>query len=128
LLVERINVYADSYALGLFSFDGIIEFKTYHGSHEKFNLNESSQIVTYETPQPPFHLDTPDYSYEENRHSLMPDSRHTLLWNPDVRSEGNTSVKLPFDTSDLTGEFKVTVEGKTKEGKNIFANSFFKVE
>jgi len=57
----------------------------------------------------------------------MPDSRHTLLWNPDIRTDGKATLRLPFDTSDLTGEFQATVEGITKEGQFLFATMFFKV-
>ena len=124
-LVESIRIYTDSYVLGTFLCDGIIEFKTYREPHR--NLNKSSQIIKYETPQAPCRFETPDYSKEENRQSLMPDSRHTLLWDPGVRYDGETLIRVPFDTSDLTGEFQATVEGITKDGRIIFATSIFKV-
>jgi len=128
LLVERINIYDDSYVLGTFLFDGIIEFITYRRLHQNLSLNKSSQIISYESPQLPYRSDTPDYSKEKNRQSLIPDGRHTLVWNPDVHSGGQTSVCLPFDTSDLTGEFQATVEGITEDGEIIFATTYFKVE
>jgi len=92
------------------------------------HLNSSSQILSYEGPQLPYRFATPDYSKEKNRQSRIPDGRHTLLWNPDVRTDGKTSIRLPFDTSDLTGDFQATVEGITNNGEIIFATSFFKVE
>ena len=127
-LVERINIYDNSYVLGSFLFDGIIELKTYRGLHQNLNLNTSSKIIQYETPQAPYRFETPDYSNEKNRHSIMPDSRHTLLWNPDLRSDGQDTIRVPFDTSDLTGEFQATVEGITKDGKIVYATATFKVE
>ena len=128
LTVERINTYYGPYTLGGYIFDGIIELMTYRRLHENLNLNRSSQIITYEGPQLPYRLNTPDYSEDKNRRSRMPDGRHTLLWNPDVWTDGKTSIRLPFDTSDLTGEFQATVEGITNDGKFISATSFFKVE
>jgi len=128
LLVESITVYTDSYVFGSFLFDGIIELKTYRGFHPDRMLNKSSQILPYESPQKPGPFETPDYSNETNRQSLMPDSRHTLLWNPDIPVEGKTSIRLPFDTSDLTGEFQATVEGITADGKRMVATAVFKVE
>ena len=128
LTVERINIYYGPCTLGGYIFDGIIELITYRRLHADLKLTKSSQITTYEGPQLPYRLNTPNYSEEKNRRSRMPDGRHTLLWKPDVRTDGKTSIRLPFDTSDLTGEFKATVEGITKDGQFIFATAMFKVE
>jgi len=128
LSVEHINIYYGPYSLGGYWFDGIVEMTTYRRLHADLNLNRATQIITYQGPQLPYRLDTPGYSNEKNRQNRMPDSRHTLLWNPEVRTDGQTSIHLPFDTSDLTGEFQATVEGVTNDGKIIFATAFFKVE
>jgi hypothetical protein len=76
----------------------------------------------------PYRFQTPDYSEENSRQSRMPDARHTLLWSPNINTDGETTVIIPFNTSDLTGEFQATVEGITKDGKFIFATVFFRVE
>ena len=128
LTVERINIYYGPCVLGGYMFDGIVEMTTYRRLHQDLHLSKSSQILTYEGPQLPYRLDTPDYSEEKNRRSRMPDGRHTLLWNPDVCPDGKTSIRLPFDTSDLTGEFQATVEGVTEDGQFIYTTAVFKVE
>jgi len=127
LAVEHINIYYGPFMFGGQQFNGIVELFTYRRLYQDLNLNRSSQILAYEGPQLPYRFDAPNYSDEINRNRLMPDARHTLLWNPNVITDGKTSIRLPFDTSDLTGEFKVTVEGITKEGEIIFATAFFKV-
>jgi len=128
LAVERINIYYGPCFMGGYRFDGIVELITYRRLHQDLTLNKSTQIISYEGPQSYQRFDTPDYSDENNRKSPKPDARHTLLWNPDVRTDGKTFIRLPFDTSDLTGEFQATVEGVTKDGKIIFITSVFKVE
>ena len=128
LVVERINIYYGPCNVGGYLFDGIIELTTYRRIHQELNPGKSTQISSYDGPQLYKRFDTPDYSNDQNRQRRMPDSRQTLLWNPDVRTEGKTSIRFPFDTSDLTGEFQATVEGITKDGKFIFATSIFKVE
>jgi len=127
LTVEKINIYFGPCMLGGFQFDGIVELLTYRRIHQDLNLSRSSQVLTYEAPQLPYRMDHPDYSKEKNRQSRMPDGRHTLLWNSDVQTDGKTSIRLPFDTSDLTGEFQATVEGVTKNGEFFFATSVFEV-
>ena len=128
LSVEQINIYYGPHIMGGYQFDGIVELITYRRLHTDLSLNRSTQILTYEGPQLPYRLDTPNYSEEKNRDSRMPDTRHTLLWNPDIRTNGKTSISLSFDTSDLTGEFQATVEGITKDGEVIFATVFFRVD
>ena len=128
LLVERINIYYGPIIMGNFLFSGIVELMTYRRLHADLNLNKSTQIISYEGQQLPQRWDTPGYLKDENRQSRIPDSRHTLLWNPDVKTDGKTSIRLSFDTSDLTGEFQATVEGITNDGQIIFATSVFKVE
>lgn len=126
--VERINIYYGPIVLGGYTFDGIVELTTYRHLHQDLQLNGSLQILTYEAPQLPYRLDTPDYSMGKNRQSRIPDGRHTLLWNPNVQTDGKTSIRLPFDTSDLTGEFQATMEGVTKDGEMIYTTSFFTVD
>jgi len=127
-IVESINIYYGPFVMGGFLFDGIVELTTYRRLHQDLNLGRSSQVISYEGPQLPYRLDTPDYSEVKNRQNRIPDGRHTLLWNPDVRTDGKTSIRLPFDTSDLTGDFQATLEGITKDGQIVFATADFKVE
>ena len=128
LTVEQINIYYGPCILGVFQFDGIVELITYRRLHADLNLNRSTQVISYEGPQLPYRLHIPDYSKEENPENRLPDGRHTLLWNPVVETNGKSSIRLPFDTSDLTGEFQATIEGITKDGKFIFATAGFQVE
>ena len=128
LSVERINVYSGPYIMGGHIIDGIIELSTYRRNHSDITLDKSTQILTYEGTQLHRTFYTPDYSQEKNRQNRLPDNRHTLLWIPNVQTDGKSSIRLPFDTSDFKGEFQVTVEGLDKDGNAIFAKSFFKVE
>jgi hypothetical protein len=69
----------------------------------------------------------PDCSSESAKNSMKPDFRHTLYWNPFIESTTNQPVNLSFYTSDLSGKFKVTVEGITTDGKMIQGVSYFQV-
>jgi len=128
LTVEQINIYYGPYKLGSSRFDGIVELITYRRLHADLNLNRSTQVISYEGPQLPYRLNIPDDSNGEHIQNRTPDGRHTLLWTPDVKTNGKTSIRLPFSTSDLTGAFQATVEGITKDGEFIFATAGFHVE
>jgi len=128
LLIERINIYNHLLYFGGSLFEGIVELKTYRSNSQDFNYDKSIQTFRYESPQSFEKIPYPDYSMEENRNSRLPDTRHTLLWKPDVKTDGQSTVALSFSTSDLSGEYQVKAEGLTKEGKAIYANTSFKVE
>lgn len=50
-----------------------------------------------------------------------PDFRHTLLWIPTLQSNGQKEMTIPFYTSDLPGEYTITVEGVGKNGTIVNA-------
>ena len=126
LTVKQINIYFGPNKLGSFHFDGIVELITYRRLHADLNFNRSTQVTTYEGPQLHSRFNTSGSSKEgENR---LPDACHTLLWNPDVKTGGKTSIRLLFDTSDLTGDFQATIEGITKDGEFIHSAVLFRVE
>ena len=128
LLVERINIYAGEYIFSGMKFDGIVEFLTYERNYSSLSTNQSTQIMNYAGTQAPRRLYAPDYSSETKRQSRLPDYRHTLLWEPMLQTKGQSTLEVPFYTSDFAGEFLVTVEGLTKEGKIISGTASFEVK
>ena len=127
LLVERINIYKEEFIYGGRKFDGIVEFLTYDRNYPTLSTAQSTQIVNYAGTQAPLKLYTPDYSDDINRKSRLPDFRHTLLWEPMLQTKGKSTIEVPFYTSDFSGEFLVTVEGLTKDGKIVSASTSFTV-
>ncbi len=127
LLVYKIDVYTGKYVFGSQFFDGIIFFTTYNKDYPTLKVDESTQFFDYEGTQPRRHFYAPDYSNETNRNKRIPDYRHTLLWAPEIQTENKSSLDIPFSTSDLTGEFQVTVEGITKDGKVLRGMYIFEV-
>ena len=70
----------------------------------------------------------PAYRTEAEKRSPVPDFRHTLLWRPDIRTAGESSISIPFTTSDLTGDFTITIEGLTQTGEALYATEQFQVK
>jgi len=127
LLVERINIYTDVFIYGGMKFGGIVEFLTYKRNHPSLPANQSTQVISYAGTQTARRPYTPDYSNDKKRQSRLPDTRHTLLWEPVLQTRGKSTLEVPFYTSDFAGAFWVTVEGLTKEGKIIFGTARFEV-
>ena len=128
MYIQKINVYDRRYLFGSDDLESIISFITHEGNLPFFQLTEGSQLFNYDCPQLPLPFKNPDYSIAEIRDSKNPDFRHTLYWNPFGEFTHGPSADLSFYTSDLCGEFKVTVEGITADGKMIGGVSYFRVD
>jgi hypothetical protein len=127
LYIKEINVYDGRYFFGGEYQECIVSFITYEGDLPFFQLSEGSQLFDFDCPQLPPAFEIPDYSSEEIKNSRKPDFRHTLYWNPFVEFKPDLPAIHSFYTSDLSGEFKITVEGITKDGKMIQSVSYFNV-
>ena len=121
LLVEKIDIYMKEYLFGGVKYDGVIAFTTYKRDYPDLSLDNTYRIFDYAGTQANY---TPLFTGNKRQ----PDFRHTLLWNPSVQTAGNSSLQIPFHTSDYTGDFTVTVEGITKDGTPVYATISFIVE
>ena len=128
LLIYKIEVYKEKFVFGNKRFDGMVLITTYNHDYPGLVLDEKTQIFDYEGTQVHRYFYSPSYVENTSTDSNIPDYRHTLLWMPEVEHNGQNSLTVPFSTSDLTGDYQVTVEGFTKDGKIIRGTSFFKVE
>jgi hypothetical protein len=128
LLVRKIDIYRGIYFFGGQYFDGIVFFATYNHSYPGWKSGETAQIADYEGTQALRFFRYPSYESEADRKSPVPDFRHTLLWMPEVEHGGNSSVAIPFTTSDYTGEFQITLEGLTSDGEPVFGTASFEVK
>ena len=70
----------------------------------------------------------PNYDYSSPEHS-SPDYRSTLYWNPNVSIDSSGSpAEVSFHTSDLTGTYRVVVEGVNGNGEPVRSVTFIKVD
>lgn len=70
---------------------------------------------------------SPNYAVSDSLHH-MPDHRSTLAWVPFVRTDTNGQAKILFWTGDLTGSFRVRLEGLLPDGTPVVVEEFFRVE
>ena len=127
-LVERIDVYRDRYAFGGQQFEGIVAFYTHRHNYPTLKLDKRTQLFDFAGTQPHRRFYAPDYADTSARESRLPDYRHTLLWLPEVETNGSAEVTLPFSTSDLPGRYRVSVEGITREGQRLSGYIYLLVE
>ncbi len=128
LKVERINIYRGQFVFGSQLFDGVISFLTYKNDYPGLKVDNRTQFFDYEGTQAKRYFYAPDYSLPAPVYERLPDYRHTLLWEPEIRIGENRSIAVPFATSDLSGEYKIVVEGLTKDGKPVAASGIIRVQ
>lgn len=68
----------------------------------------------------------PQYEADESEYQA-PDLRSTIYWNPVVRTDKNGKAKLRFFNSDLRGEYQITLEGISLDGKLGRATEIYEV-
>lgn len=127
-LIKRIDVYLDRFVFGGFIAEGIVSLTTYKNDYPGLKIDERAQINDYEGTQAHRVFYMPVYDKQEFKMRRLPDYRHTLLWEPNLQTENKTSLVVPFYTSDLTGDYTVTVEGLTTDGRPVRATTTIKVE
>lgn len=121
LLLKKIDVYLGHYIFGGQRFDGILSFSTYKGDYQGIKLDPATQLFDKGSTQATRYFYTPVYEEEQVKTSGKPDFRHTLLWIPTLQNKGQEEMTIPFYTSDLPGEYTITVEGIGRNGTIVNA-------
>jgi len=117
LKVRKIEVVTRRYYYGPLVLDGIVNFITYKGNLEEFEMDPRSAIVDFDGIQLQREFYMPAYDTEEQRKSRLADFRNLLYWNPDVITNKNGETQLQFYTSDMKGKYIGVIEGITTDGK-----------
>ena len=128
-LLKRVDVYRGRFFFAGHVFEGIGSFISVDNNAPGLRSGSFLQLEDYEGTQPGYRFYAPSYQgdhspYERRR---IPDYRHTLLWNPDVQTNGQHTIAIPFSTSDITGNYRLVVEGITSDGQPLRGVARFQV-
>ncbi|MCC6289758.1 MAG: hypothetical protein IT249_17920 [Chitinophagaceae bacterium] len=117
LKVRKIEVVTRRYYYGPLVLDGIVNFITYKGNLEEYEMDPRSVILDFEGVQLQREFYMPFYDTEAQRKSRLADFRNLLYWNPNVVTNKNGETQLQFYTSDMKGKYIGVIEGITPDGK-----------
>ncbi len=126
--VDAIWVINKKITLGAKDFKGVIAIET-----KKQDINFTA-VIPYlnafpiEKPALPKKYFRQVYN-EENREKTkrIPDYRIQLMWQPRIYIK-EKEIKIPVYTSDVTGIYKIQIEGFSESGKPISATGYFEVK
>ena len=119
LLVERIDIYPDSYFVGIRGFYGIVNFVTYKGTLPSMVFEDNVRIVDFQGTSYPLAYTC------EGVGADYPDYRQTILWHPLLTLGPGESVTLDYKAPAYGGAFEAVAEGLTASGAPASASARF---
>ena len=114
--VESINISRNQHFYGTKAFQGVVDVSTFKSNFYENYYSEN--MLSQKLFKPNESKNYYQQSYEESlkqQHKRLPDFRYQLIWLPTVRML-NKEKNIRFYSSDITGEFEVSLEGFTKSG------------
>jgi hypothetical protein len=121
LLVREVDIYTDSYFMGVRSFSGIVNFVTYKGTLPSMQFADNVRIVDFQGCSLPLAYTCAGVGPE------YPDYRQTLYWHPMLTLAPGESISLECKTPAYSGRFEVVAEGLTAAGEAVSARAMLNV-
>ena len=128
--VEEISVFRDKFIFGPEIYEGALVLKTKDGNgYEAFQRYNSISAVELLRPQPDKKYFVQRYDIINANESVLklPDDRLQLLWVPDLKI-AKSDFEIDFFTSDVSGEFEISLEGVTEKNQPVSIRKSFRVE
>ncbi|WP_026839687.1 hypothetical protein [Gillisia sp. JM1] len=128
LKIDEVELVRDKYFYGSKIFTGIIAIQT---KDNDFLEGFTGDFITKESmiiPQLEKFYFKPDYSQNKPNSNRIPDFRLQLLWEPNFDYSEVTNGEVLFYTSDVPGEYEISIEGFTANGAPVSLIKSFKVK
>lgn len=125
--IKKIHVLREKYFLGPQVYKGIISFETIGGDF--FDVMKKDYISDIEMvrPQQGKRYFNPSYLNLDSSKDRVPDFRLQLLWNPNLSLDSRTT-NVAFYTSDVPGEYEISIEGFTEDGTAVSLKEIIMVQ
>ncbi|CAM4371316.1 hypothetical protein [Flavobacterium terrigena] len=121
----KINFVNKGYLYNKYLFNGVVNLTT-----KDFNYVpkvEDDYIIMKKLERPELNKRYYAIDYSKNNFEKIPDYRYQLCWEPNI-TEISPQKTFEFYTSDISGNYKITIEGITKNGEPILMENYIKVK
>lgn len=122
--VVRVNTVREKYRLGGKYYFGMVNIETNDGDYFEKMAAGNHIKITLTGPRPLKNYFAQSYTMGSNPN--IPDFRNQLLWKPTISIEGK-EMGLSFYTSEVTGEYEVSLEGFSIYGRPVVVKEIFTV-
>jgi hypothetical protein len=91
------------------------------------NIQFKTPVIRYQalTSQP---YTKPEAFNTTNTIDHNPDLKQLLLWEPDCILKKNETMQLECYSSDLTGKYRIIIQGITSTGKPLYASTVISIK
>lgn len=127
LKVKKVEVINREYYYGPLTFYGAIFLSTYQGDLGGIEMDTKDMPLIYEGLQLQREFYAPKYDSQNLRNSRVPDQRTSLYWNASEEVTAGKSSGIQFYASDLAGDYKVVIQGLSKDGTPGYSTYYFSV-
>jgi hypothetical protein len=127
LKIKTLDVTTRQYHLGALVADGIVSYHTYKNDLGGFRVDSKNLILNYGGLQRQQEFFAPRYDLQEQKNSTIPDTRHVLCWSPNIQTDNQGKSSIDFFTSDISGRYKVVIQGISKKGEPGYSSFTFEV-
>ena len=121
--IYKISVINKPYVYGSRIFSGVISIITFDKNYSL--IPKEVTPITIERYSTSTKYNQPNYNNTDLER--IPDYRYQLLWKPNLEIN-NEKKSIEFYSSDIKGNFEITLEGFTDNGKHIVLKEYFSVE
>jgi hypothetical protein len=128
LKIQRIQTVNRRFGKGVIDCRGIVNYTTYKGNLAGYTLHPGTLTFRYDGVQIPMVSPEIKYITPAEIASRIPDFRTTLYWNGCLSIDKSQKTSLGGYTSDVTGDFKITINALTGNGKVISIQDGFQVQ
>jgi hypothetical protein len=121
----KINFVNKGYFLNKYMFNGVVNLTT--KDYNYLPNTTQDYIIKKKLDRPQLNKKYYNVDYSKNHLETIPDYRYQLYWEPNV-TEINTKKPFEFYTSDISGNFKIIIEGITTNGESMYIENYIKVK
>ena len=120
LKIRKLEVVSRLYFDGNNKYNGIINFTTYDGKMDSYELDPNAILLDYKGLQANRIFAAPVYDTQNQIENRLPDFRHLLYWNPTISIKENEAKQISFFTSDSKGNFLISIQGISNKGIPVY--------
>jgi hypothetical protein len=121
----KINFVNKGYFLNKYMFNGVVNLTTKDLNYTPKVENE--YIIKKKIERPQLVKKYYNVNYSKNKFEKIPDYRYQLCWEPNI-TEISSQKPFEFYTSDVPGNYKIQIEGITKNGEAILIENYIQVK
>ncbi len=122
--VDKIDVVNGLYQIGSYTFTGIVNLTTKNADFSDIPLADYMTRISYRVTDPVPAFREPDYQAQGSQGGTIPDFRNTLYWSPNLKTGSGVTIW----TSDIPGDYRVSVQGFDQHGNIVSASGILTVK